>query len=162
MLSASTSMPCASIAAMRVLVSCISNPGASSGWLITAAAAGTMQWACTSMVLTRLPLTTTSRRRDWGCDVGFGATLEIAQGIKARAARVLVSRSPVMGISIALSCVVGQWARLLRPIARSAQPVGVLPVFQGTLSGTPGRGAAVERGLFGGGGAGGDALECVP
>ena len=63
MLSASTSMPCASIAAMRVLVSSINRPGASSGWPITAIALGTQQWACTSIVLTRLPLTTTSRRR---------------------------------------------------------------------------------------------------
>ena len=98
MLSASTSMPCASIAAMRVLVSCISRPGASSGWLITAAAAGTMQWACTSMVLTRLPLTTTSRRRVWG--FGVDETLAIAQGMNARPARVLVSRSPTTDISL--------------------------------------------------------------
>ena len=43
----------------------ISRPGASSGWLISAVASGTQQWACTSMVLTRLPFTTTSRRRGW-------------------------------------------------------------------------------------------------
>src|SRR5882757_4664703 len=67
MLSASTSMPCASIAAMRALVSVINKTGASSGCLITAIAAGTAQWACTSTVLTRLPLTTTSRRRGSSC-----------------------------------------------------------------------------------------------
>src|SRR5471030_1245764 len=69
MLSASTSMPCASIAARRTEVSSIRRPGASSGCLITAIALGTQQWACTSIVLTRLPLTTTSRRRGcaWPC-----------------------------------------------------------------------------------------------
>src|SRR5262249_48257839 len=67
MLSASTSTPWASMAAMRVLVSSIRRAGASSGCLIRAIALGTQQWACTSMVLTRLPATTTSRRRAWAC-----------------------------------------------------------------------------------------------
>src|SRR6266581_705002 len=61
MLSASTSMPCSSIARMRscpmirVLGSTFSP--------ISAIASGTAQCACTSTVFTRRPLTTTSRRR---------------------------------------------------------------------------------------------------
>lgn len=100
MLSASTSMPCASIAASRALVSAISSPGASSGWPISAAAAGTMQWAWMSMVLTRLPAITVSRRRGCALGGGTGASAPaMAQGMKARADRLLASRSPVMDIA---------------------------------------------------------------
>ena len=94
MLRASTSMPWLSIAARRTLVSAISRPGASSGWSITAIAAGTQQWACTSTVLMRRPLTTTSRRRGpacawewscpWPCDDApdAAAASNIAQPVK--------------------------------------------------------------------------------
>src|SRR5204863_1144534 len=43
------------------------SPGASSAWLMTFAASGTMQWACTSTVLMRLPAITTSQRRACAC-----------------------------------------------------------------------------------------------
>ena len=71
MLSASTSMPCSSIARSRVATSvAMSRSGRSVGpasfRLISASASGTAQCACTSTVLTRLPLTTTSRRRALG------------------------------------------------------------------------------------------------
>src|SRR3954466_11377128 len=62
MLSASTSTPVLSICARRSPTLDQSRPGASSGWLMTLAASGTTQWACTSTVLTRFPATTTSRR----------------------------------------------------------------------------------------------------
>ena len=67
-----------------------------------AIALGTQQWAWTSMVLTRLPLTTTSRRRGWAwpwpCAGGPGsaAALCISQPVKAmargRRARNQISR----------------------------------------------------------------------
>src|SRR6266705_5498064 len=65
MLSASTSMPCSSIARMR------SWP-MTRQWVptvrpISAIASGTAQCACTSTVFTRRPLTTTSRRLPAGC-----------------------------------------------------------------------------------------------
>src|SRR6266853_3589108 len=61
MLSASTSMPCSSIARMR---SCaMIRDWVSTFSPISAIASGTAQCACTSTVLTRRPLTTTSRRR---------------------------------------------------------------------------------------------------
>ena len=110
MLSASTSMPCASMAAMRVLVSSISRPGASSGCLMRAIALGTQQWAWTSMVLTRLPLTTTSRRRGWACPCGCAgglspaAALSISQPVKAMApGGALGTTFPVNDIAISPS-----------------------------------------------------------
>src|SRR5713101_6171047 len=61
MLSASTSMPCSSIARMR---SCpMIKVWGSTFSPISAIASGTAQCACTSTVFTRRPLTTTSRRR---------------------------------------------------------------------------------------------------
>src|SRR6266849_2283639 len=60
MLSASMSMPCSSIARMR---SCPMIKVGSTFSPISAIASGTAQCACTSTVLTRRPLTTTSRRR---------------------------------------------------------------------------------------------------
>ena len=62
-----------------------------------------MQWACTSMVLTRLPLMTVSRRR--GCGVVVGATLPIAQGMKAMADRAVPSRSRLWALSFLLMVV---------------------------------------------------------
>src|SRR3954452_16408390 len=88
---------------------------------MSAAAAGTMQWAWTSMVLTRLPLTTTSRRRACGVEPGGGAAGDTAQGMKARAARVVVIRSAAMGISISsfihCSAIVADGRKLLKLMA---------------------------------------------
>src|SRR3954447_3765860 len=94
MLRASTSIPWASLAAMRVAVLSISRPGASSGWLMMAAAAGTMQWAWMSMVLTRLPATTVSRRRGWSA--GGDVAVVIPQPMKAIPAMAVASKSPVI------------------------------------------------------------------
>src|SRR5262245_26251297 len=69
MLRASTSMPWASIARMRSSVLDMRSALVSSALPIRAIAAGTAQCACTSTVFTRLPLTTTSRRRPWGAAV---------------------------------------------------------------------------------------------
>ena len=63
-----------------------------------AAAAGTMQCACTSIVLMRLPLTTTSRRR--GCDAGGGAALVTPQPTNASPANAPASNPPVSGIFV--------------------------------------------------------------
>src|SRR5207248_2735804 len=72
MLSASTSMPCSSIARIRsdaCVAMCSSGgsvePGVDSFIPIRAMASGTAQCACTSTVLTRRPPTITSRRRAW-------------------------------------------------------------------------------------------------
>src|SRR6266481_2622016 len=66
MLSACTSMPCASINASRSCGAPMSSfgrrPGGLAGGLITAIASGTAACACTSMVLTRRPVTETIRR----------------------------------------------------------------------------------------------------
>src|SRR2546429_1699190 len=65
MLSASTSMPCSSIARRR---SCpMTRVWGSTFRPISAIASGTAQCACTSTVFTRRPLTTTSRRLLAGC-----------------------------------------------------------------------------------------------
>src|SRR5713226_9528712 len=65
MLSASTSMPCSSIARMR---SCpMIRVRGSTFSPISAIASGTAQCACTSTVFTRRPLTRTSRRRPPDC-----------------------------------------------------------------------------------------------
>src|SRR5713226_1489379 len=126
-------MPCASIAAMRTLVSVISKPGASSGCLITAIAAGTAQWAWMSMVLTLLPLTATSRRRAWacpcGCDVATGAAaLCIAQPVKAiPCAGLLGTRSPLKDMAISPLCFVGQGVSLQR-LDRGVAPGGALVI----------------------------------
>src|SRR6516165_6157190 len=79
--------------------------GASSGWLITAAASGTIVWAWMSTVFTRLPLTTTSRRRPVlgaeppVCDVDVPDRLHPT---KASPAKAPVIRSPEIGISVLL------------------------------------------------------------
>src|SRR6185437_14339003 len=107
--SASTSMPCASMAARRAEVLSISRPGASSGWPMTAAALGTMQWAWTSMVFTRLPLTTTSRRLVTGVG-GGAAVVESPQPTKARPAMALDNRFAVIDIGASLHPgLAGEW-----------------------------------------------------
>ncbi len=68
MLSASTSMPCSSITRMRSAAFDMSSTFGKFGWPFTlspmrAMASGTWQCAWTSTVFTRLPFTTTSRRR---------------------------------------------------------------------------------------------------
>src|SRR6266852_8438322 len=63
MLSASTSMPCSSIARIRSAGCDMSKVWGSTFLPIRAIASGTAQCACTSMVLTRRPFTMTSRRR---------------------------------------------------------------------------------------------------
>src|SRR5438105_1617572 len=65
MLSASMSMPCASIALMRSETRDCRRSSASTCRPISAMASGNAQCACTSTVFTRLPFTTTSRRRVW-------------------------------------------------------------------------------------------------
>src|SRR6266446_2069041 len=69
---------------------------------MTFAASGTMQCACTSMVLTRLPLTTTSRR-----PCAFGCPPEPPPGPAAAPAvmshptnAMFAGKSPLIGISI--------------------------------------------------------------
>src|SRR5215831_2225515 len=65
---------------------------------MTAAASGTMQWAWMSTVLTRLPLTTTSRRLP--CPgVAAPAVFVIAHPINAMPANAPVSNSPPMAIT---------------------------------------------------------------
>src|ERR1019366_1606604 len=71
-----------------------------------------MQCACTSMVLTRLPLTTTSRRRACGGAPGAGVTLVIAQPMNAMPAMALLNRSPLIGICVPPPCFVGQLANM--------------------------------------------------
>ena len=66
MLSASTSMPCSSIARRRSAAFDIRSAGGETFRPIRAIASGTAQCACTSTVFTRRPLTTTSRRRARG------------------------------------------------------------------------------------------------
>src|SRR5262249_1063389 len=66
MLRASTSIPCWSMARMRSAVFDIRRASASSALPTSAMARGTAQCACTSTVFTRLPATTTSRRRPCG------------------------------------------------------------------------------------------------
>src|SRR5215468_10397326 len=66
MLSASTSMPCSSMARRRSSALDMRSASVSSALPMSAIAAGTAQCACTSTVFTRLPFTTTSRRRPWG------------------------------------------------------------------------------------------------
>src|SRR5215831_848419 len=63
MLRASMSMPCSSIARIRSAAFDMSKVWGSTLRPIRAIASGTAQCACTSMVLTRRPFTTTSRRR---------------------------------------------------------------------------------------------------
>ena len=85
MLSASTSMPCSSIACRRT-DTCVamSRSGGSVGppsfWFISARASGTAQCACTSTVLTRLPLTTISRRRPCARDGRGGHQVATDEG----------------------------------------------------------------------------------
>src|SRR6516165_2309239 len=100
MLSASTSIPSASISAMRSERLDHNSPGASSGWLITAAASGTMVWAWISTVLTRLPLTTTSRRLP--CPGIGAAPPDRLHPTNARPAKAPVISSPGIGISVLL------------------------------------------------------------
>ena len=76
------SMPCSSITLSRSSDTTSDCIGTFSP--ISAIASGTSQWACTSMVLTRLPLTTTSRRRDAGA--WATAPPVVAQPTKARPA----------------------------------------------------------------------------
>src|ERR1700730_12514040 len=103
MLSASTSIPSASISWMRSETLDHSRPGASSGWLITAAASGTMVWAWTSTVLTRLPLPTPSRRRPCpGPGVCRGVAFPRLHPTKARPANAPAISSPEIGISVLL------------------------------------------------------------
>src|SRR5262245_44622802 len=66
MLRASTSIPCWSMARMRSAGLDMRRASVSSALPISAMALGTAQCACTSTVFTRLPATTTSRRRPWG------------------------------------------------------------------------------------------------
>src|ERR1700747_1037849 len=108
MLSASTSIPSASISWMRSETLDHNSPGASSGWLITAAASGTIVWAWISTVLTRLPLTTTSRRLAcrargldaWGPDVP--EAFDRLHPTNARPANAPAINSPEIGISVLL------------------------------------------------------------
>src|ERR1700756_2065636 len=103
MLSASTSIPSASISAMRSERLDHNSPGASSGWLITAAASGTMVWAWISTVLTRLPLTTTSRRLPGPAPgPGVPEAFDRLHPTNARPAKAPVISSPGIGISVLL------------------------------------------------------------
>src|ERR1700722_15508379 len=81
-----------------------------------------MQCACTSTVLIRLPLTTTSRRLPgcvpWG-GFGVGVTLPIAQPTNAMPAKVLVSRSPLIGIFVPPSCIAESLLRLGGEVAQA-------------------------------------------
>src|SRR6516225_3246728 len=99
MLRASTSTPSASISAIRSETLDHRRPGASSGWLITAAASGTIVWAWISTVLTRFPLTTTSRRRP---ALGAGPVFPRLHPTKASPAKAPAIRSPEIGISFLL------------------------------------------------------------
>src|SRR5450432_4481917 len=67
MLSASTSMPCASITWMRSWMDDRPSSGGFGFTPISAIASGMAQWQCTSTVFTRRPFTTTSRRRVCAC-----------------------------------------------------------------------------------------------
>src|SRR5919198_4367119 len=105
MLSASTSTPVLSIWARRSPTLDHSRPGASSGWLITFAASGTMQCACTSTVLTRLPLTTTSRRPcawAWPAPPPAPALAPAPLSQPTKARRGLVCMVPLIGMSVPL------------------------------------------------------------
>src|SRR5262245_41242180 len=103
MLSASTSMPCSSIACRRTAIcAAVSRSGRSCGppnlSPISASDSATAQCACMSTVFTRLPFTTTSRRRPWA---RVGAAANRSQPTKKRPARVAVvwrkSRRVVIG-----------------------------------------------------------------
>ena len=103
MLSASTSIPSASISRMRSATLDHKRPGASNGWLMTAAASGTMVWAWMSTVLTRLPLTTTSRRLPCPA-LGPGApeAFDRLHPTNARPANAPAINSPEIGICVLL------------------------------------------------------------
>ncbi len=78
MLSASTSMPCSSIAFRRSVGCDMSSVGVGSFMPSRAIASGTLQWAWTSTVFTRRPFTTTSRRRVAVPAAGAGACAGVA------------------------------------------------------------------------------------
>src|ERR1700730_6850512 len=83
------------------------------------------------MVLTLLPLTTTSRRRAWPCPCGSelaAAALCIAQPVKAiTLAGALGTRSPLKDISLSPLCFVDRGASLQR-LDRGVAPGGVLVI----------------------------------
>ena len=64
---------------------------------MTAAASGTMVWAWMSTVLTRLPLTTTSRRLPW---LGAGEAPPRLHPTKARPASALAIARPWISLAI--------------------------------------------------------------
>ncbi len=133
MLSASTSTPSASISAMRSETLDHRSPGASSGWLITAAASGTTVWAWISTVLTRLPLTTTSRRlpgcadpcRGWLWAACAGRARIMLQPTKAMPASAPVSSSALIAMT-RLPLIDCDWRNLSR------RHHGALPVCVGS------------------------------
>src|SRR5215831_13861406 len=83
MLRASMSMPCSSIARIRSAAFDMSKVCGSTFRPIKASASGTAQCACTSMVLTRRPLTTTSRRRPCACTGAIPVMLHATKAMPA-------------------------------------------------------------------------------
>src|SRR5580700_6572619 len=70
---------------------------------MTAAASGTMVWAWMSTVLTRLPLTTTSRRLPWRAPgPGVPEAFDRLHPTNARPANAPAINSPEIGISVLL------------------------------------------------------------
>src|SRR5262245_21294054 len=88
MLSASTSMPCSSMARIRSEAFDMSSVSGATLRPIRAIASGTAQCACTSTVFTRRPLTTTSRRRAWSWAEGTPVMAQLTNAMPAAAPAV--------------------------------------------------------------------------
>src|SRR5206468_3414441 len=99
MLSASTSMPCSSIARIRSAGCDMSNVCGSTLRPIRAIASGTAQCACTSTVLTRRPLTTTSRRRPCACTGATPVRLHATKAMPAAPAAPSTNSRRVLMVS---------------------------------------------------------------
>src|SRR5215468_6175242 len=109
MLSASTSMPCSSMARSRsatfvAITSTLGRFGCPVTFRpINAMASGTAQCACTSTVFTRLPLTTTSRRRGCACATPPPTPPCIPHATKAMPATAPVAASSMKSLRVIAS-----------------------------------------------------------